>query len=119
MNNTLRQSFHKLFSDASHSVLLHLTSLSSLLQANINVLLEGAIINSVDHIAEPLSINMDPVFQVWHMHFDSLILFSILEELLHGKTFNHWHSGHLHCISSHVLQLKLALLFGTAEMEIL
>ena len=92
IDNTVLQGCHELCSDACHVILLHFVGLTLLPQAFINVLLEVVSVDGVDDIAEPLPINMDPVFQLWNIFLELGHSFSILEKLLNGKTFYDWYS---------------------------
>ena len=51
---------------------------------------------SVEHIADPLLIQVVPVFLIWKVLQQDGLLLCMLQEVLNRETLNLWYGSHLH-----------------------
>ena len=49
-------------------------------------------IDSIENIAKPTLVNMDPILLFGEVLEESRITFSMVQEILLGETLNNWHS---------------------------
>ena len=62
----------------------------SSLQAASDHFLDPRWIQSVEHIADPLLVNVDPITGIWHVLEQVGVRLRMLKEVRDGETFNLW-----------------------------
>ena len=58
--------------------------------------LDSNCVMSVEHIADPLLIQVVPVFLVWKVLQQDGLLLCVLQKVLNRETLNLWYGSHLH-----------------------
>jgi hypothetical protein len=102
-DDTSLESISELSTDANHLLGFHLDDLPPSCETLHNMLLEAVSVECVEHITQPLAVEMDPVNEVGHMSLHWLRLESELQNVRVGEARDGRHFRNLHLIPEDVL----------------